>query len=163
MKPKKLMALDALLDESRALVIRLQMAADDLHQDLGLTPGMRALLRHLAEQGPATVPQIARAREVSRQHVQMVVNRFNQLGLIKFVENPEHRRSRLVRLSKRGRKLVAEMDRRERKVWDSMDLKLKRADLDEAAGVLSRIRMLFLSKAWKRTAEKARARAPSKT
>ena len=141
---------------NRAVVVRLQTAADELHEDLGLTPGMRSLLRHLGEQGPATVPQIARARDVSRQHVQMVVNRFHENGLVKFVENPEHRRSRLVRLNKRGRKLVAEMDRREQAVWQALDLEVKRADLDEAADVLSSIRMLFLSKDWRKEVDRSR-------
>ena len=150
MKPKKVLALEALIDESQTLYLALQAARDQLQEDVGLTPGMRSLLRHLKEFGPGTVPDIARSRGVSRQHVQTVVNAFYQRGLVKFVDNPVHQRSRIVRLNKAGKKLVAEMDRREQRIWRVADLKVKRSDLEAAAGVLSRLRRLLESDDWRR-------------
>jgi DNA-binding MarR family transcriptional regulator len=157
MKPKKVVALEALVDQSESVSLGLRDATDEIHADLDLSPGMRSLLRHLAAQGPATVPEIARARGVSRQHVQMVVNRFRERGLVKFIDNPQHQRSRLVRLNKAGKKLVAEMDRREEHIWRVVELKVKRRDLEAAAGVLSRLRRLLDSEDWRRAVEDSRS------
>lgn len=156
MKARKSESLDTLFSESQAVVLRLHQALNELHGDLGLTPGMRDLLRHLAVQGPATVPEIARERGVSRQHVQTVVNRFHQDGLVKFLENPRHRRSRIVRINKRGRRLIAEMDRRQRQIWQALDLDVRRTDLEEAARTLAGVRALFSGKRWRRAVRSSR-------
>jgi hypothetical protein len=40
-----------------------------------MTAGKRGVLKGLDRLGPQTVPQMARARPVSRQHIQTLVNR----------------------------------------------------------------------------------------
>lgn len=60
------------------------------------------LMRLLEEQGPLTVPQLARERQVSRQHVQTVVNELLERGWLELVENPSHKRSKLVRFTPLG-------------------------------------------------------------
>ena len=54
------------------------------------------------ERGPLTVPQIARMRPVARQHIQKLANEMAADGLVVFVDNPAHKRSRLVRLTPEG-------------------------------------------------------------
>lgn len=156
MKPKKVVALESLIDQCRRLSRELRAAADEVHADLELTAGTRVLLRHLSEQGPATVPQIARARNVSRQHVQMVVNRFQALGLVALEENPKHRRSRIVRLTDAGAARVAGMDAREERIWRLLSLNVKRKDLDAAAVVLNRLRRLLDSEEWRQAVSEGR-------
>ena len=79
----------------------------------GLTVGGRAILELLSEGGPATVPDLARALDVSRQAVQRLVNDTVASGHARLSDNPRHRRSQLVGLTERGREVFAEMRREE--------------------------------------------------
>jgi len=153
---KKLESLQGLIGESLALSAELRAAGEEIHDDLGVTPGMRTVLAALAATGPATVPQIARALGVSRQHVQTVVNSFLTRGWVERTENPEHKRSRLVHLTRDGRRLLKEMDRREQSVWRRLDLEVKRVDLDTASDLLFHIRRLLDSDDWRRAVSRAR-------
>lgn len=60
-------------------------------------------LRTLVKEGPMTVPDMARSKPVSRQHCQTIVNTLEAQGLVEFVDNPKHKTSKLVRVTKRGR------------------------------------------------------------
>lgn len=66
--------------------------------------GVRAVLDQLRRHGPMTVPQIGRSQSLSRQFVQRMVNEAG--ALVELVDNPAHRRSRLVRLTDEGRALI---------------------------------------------------------
>jgi DNA-binding MarR family transcriptional regulator len=65
--------------------------------------GEFGVLRTLALDGPQTVPDIARTRPVSRQHCQTIVNGLKAQGFAELIANPRHKRSHLVRITKRGR------------------------------------------------------------
>ena len=65
--------------------------------------GEFGVLRSLVREGPQTVPEIARARPVSRQHCQTIANSLVEQGLAEFVDNPRHKKSKLVRVTKKGR------------------------------------------------------------
>lgn len=65
--------------------------------------GEWGVLRSLVKEGPQTVPEMARTRPVSRQHCQTICNALEAQGLVEFVENPKHKRSKLVRPTKKGR------------------------------------------------------------
>lgn len=65
--------------------------------------GEWGVLRSLVKEGSQTVPEMARARPVSRQHCQTIVNALKAQGLVEFVDNPKHKRSKLVRATKKGR------------------------------------------------------------
>ena len=76
-------------------------------------PGQRGLFMDLSRNGMQTVAAMARARGVSRQHIQTMVNKFHSQGFLEFAENPAHERSKLVGLTSKGRAFVAAMVRRE--------------------------------------------------
>lgn len=63
----------------------------------------RAVMEFLYREAPLAVPEIAARYKVSRQHTQVTVNRLADLGLVRTIENPRHKRSRLVQLSEKGR------------------------------------------------------------
>ncbi|HVK82428.1 MAG TPA: MarR family transcriptional regulator [Verrucomicrobiae bacterium] len=65
--------------------------------------GEWGVLRTLVSEGPMTVPEIARSRPVSRQHCQTIANALEAKGLIEFIDNPKHKRSMLLRITKSGR------------------------------------------------------------
>ena len=100
---------DHLFDETRQLLHALKRWTDTLHADLDLSIAMRAVLEALLREGPTTVPDLARARLVSRQHIQQQVDTMLERGLVRRRPNPAHRRSSLIALSDRGRALIQNM------------------------------------------------------
>jgi DNA-binding MarR family transcriptional regulator len=64
--------------------------------------GAFGFLRSLATLGPLTVPQIAEMRPTSRQRMQRLADELAGDGLVEFVNNPKHRRSKLVQLTPKG-------------------------------------------------------------
>lgn len=55
---------------------------------------------------PLTVAQIGRARGMARQPVQRVADLLAEEGLASYVDNPQHRRARLLTLTPRGREVL---------------------------------------------------------
>src|SRR5215468_4235321 len=64
--------------------------------------GAFGFMRSLAVIGPLTVPQIAQMRPTSRQRMQRLADELAAEGLVEFIDNPKHRRSKLVRLTPKG-------------------------------------------------------------
>jgi DNA-binding MarR family transcriptional regulator len=102
----------AVIRDIRACFNRLKALADAMHRDLGITASMRAVMESLAEK-QQPVPQIARTKGVSRQHIQASVDALLRKGLVELRENPAHKRSRLVTLTAQGQTAFAEIRRRE--------------------------------------------------
>jgi DNA-binding MarR family transcriptional regulator len=65
--------------------------------------GEWGILRLLVRDGPQTVPEMARSRPVSRQHCQTIANALEAQGLVEFIDNPRHKKSKLVRATRKGR------------------------------------------------------------
>jgi DNA-binding MarR family transcriptional regulator len=91
-----------LLSRIPRLCFLLRAVGDGLLADLGVTMAMRGVMASLAAAGPRTVPDLARARPVSRQHVQTIVNDLIAGGLAQTRPNPSHRRSPLIALTDEG-------------------------------------------------------------
>ena len=83
----------------RRLFHRLAEVADEAHRDLGVTASQRAVLETLSNDGPQTVPQIARRKAVTRQHIQILVNGLVERGHVALADNPAHQRSSLAALT----------------------------------------------------------------
>lgn len=113
---------------------------EKLHEREPVTLGMRAVLEYLALHGAATVPQIARGRHVTRQHVQTLVNALLGLGLAATGTNPAHRRSSLVRLTAEGQKTIERMKRREQRLFDRTNVGAKSDEFRRAAATLRAVR-----------------------
>ena len=74
--------------------------------------GAFGFMRSLALLGPLTVPQIAQMRPTSRQRMQRLADELAADGLVEFVDNPKHRRSKLVRLTRKGEASYRELNAR---------------------------------------------------
>jgi len=133
-------ALGQLLDEAVLLARRLSALAAELHGEARLSGERRNLLRELDRRGPQTVPQLARLRSVTRQHVQALVNPLAEHGYVEFVDNPAHRRSHLVRLTPSGKAHLGELDRRETAALSRLEIEASREEIAAAAGVLRAVR-----------------------
>src|SRR5262245_6032955 len=133
----------AVIEEAVALHLRANAVVELLHERPALTNACRGVLRDLARLGPRTVPQLARRRECSRQHVQVLVNRLVADGMAELMDNPDHRRSPLVSLTPAGRGALEAMWRREAELIDELPVGPAVEDLERAAGVLREVRRLL--------------------
>lgn len=106
-------------------------------QGTDLTVPLRAVLELVVSRGPLTVPQLAREFGVTRQSVQVLVDAGVARGLLGFVDNPRHRRSRLVTATAHGRRSFTEVHRREPADLDHVAADLDAEDLARCARVLS--------------------------
>ena len=83
--------------------------ADGYLADSGLTAADRAVLEFLYPNEELTVPEIAHLHDVSRQHIQVTVNRLVESGLVETRANPRHKRSPKIGLSGHGRATFREI------------------------------------------------------
>jgi DNA-binding MarR family transcriptional regulator len=146
---------DSLINETVSLFHRLRVVADQIHHRGEMTGALRSILRGLYKLGEQTVPQMARARAVSRQHVQTLVNQLVAEGLVELTPNPAHKRSPLARLTTLGKKTVDAMNRNEAGLLSKADLRVTDKDLSQAAETLRRVRAYFESDRWKRLLKNA--------
>jgi DNA-binding MarR family transcriptional regulator len=101
--------------------------------------GAFGFLRSLAVIGPLTVPQIAAMRPTSRQRMQRLADELAAGGLVQFIDNPRHRRSKLVRLTRKGEARYRAMSARLLAIASTMGEDLSEADICRAAGVVRRL------------------------
>ena len=137
--------LHAVVDECIVLADRLRWVAEQIHGDEGRRSARRGILRGLARYGPQTVPQLARARSVSRQNIQPVVSALVAEGLVARTKNPAHSRSPLVAISQRGADLVRRMDRNDARVLAAVGIGLDPHELAAAVRTLRAVRIHFES------------------
>ena len=131
------MRLVTLLDEARLLSHALKQWSETLHAELGMTAVMRGLLELILRGGGATVPDMARARGVSRQHVQQQVDALLERGMLERRDNPAHKRSSMIALTDKGRALILSMRAEELNALSRMQIGVSDNALGEAAQVLS--------------------------
>ncbi len=132
----------------RLLFHKLGGAVTDLHEGSGVSGGMRAVLESVITGGPQTVPQMARARPVSRQHIQTLVNELLDAGYVEYQDNPAHRRSKLVGATEKGRKLFSSFRKREIEALSRLSLGITARALEDAGQVLSVLIEKFQSQEW---------------
>jgi DNA-binding MarR family transcriptional regulator len=105
---------------TRRLFRALGQASDRMLSPHGLSAADRAVMEFLYPDQALSVPDIARKYAVSRQHVQVTVNSLVDAKLVMTSENPRHKRSPLVQLTARGRKLFAAILDRDREAIDAL-------------------------------------------
>jgi DNA-binding MarR family transcriptional regulator len=115
-------------------------AGDLLSADEGLTSSRWQVLGAivLAER-PLTVPQIARRMGLTRQSVHATVDRLVSDGLLALAPNADHRRSALVRLTKRGITTYEAIDARQVAWVNRLARGIARSEIDTAVRVLEEI------------------------
>jgi DNA-binding MarR family transcriptional regulator len=130
-------AAEDLINEVRLLYQSLVQIGDRIHRESTITLGMRAVLEYLDRNGDTTVPDMARARRVSRQRIQALVNALGDEALVAAVDNPASRKSPLIRLEPEGAATILEMRRREAR---AMQLDVPETELRQAKRTLERVR-----------------------
>lgn len=89
----------------------LAIEGDRLTQSQGISSARWKVLGALFyAETPQTVSQIARTMGQTRQSVQRLVDIMKQDGLLELLENPEHKRAKLVALTTEGKNTFNKMD-----------------------------------------------------
>lgn len=114
--------------------------SEDLARSVGQTAARWHVLSVVSD-GPRTVPSAARRLGLAPQSVQRVVGDLVTAGLLEAVDNPDHVRSPLMRLTDAGRTVVDELFARSA---DARSAALARADVTagELAGARDVLRRL---------------------
>ena len=144
-KAKQGPALRKVMNQIRVLFHKFAEAGARIHQTDNIAIGKRAVLEDLLVNGPQTIPQMARKRPVSRQHILNLVQPLKEGGDVEFIENPEHKRSFLVVLTDQGREKMQAMLQTEDVVLEKLAQSLKMKDLETTIASLSAIKNLLES------------------
>ena len=101
--------------------------------------GAFGFMRSLALLGPLTVPQIAQMRPTSRQRMQRLADELAAEGLVEFIDNPKHRRSKLVRLTRKGETSYREFNARLLAIAATMGSGLSEPDIRRTTEVVRQL------------------------
>jgi DNA-binding MarR family transcriptional regulator len=101
--------------------------------------GAFGFMRSLALLGPLTVPQIAEMRPTSRQRMQRLADELAAEGLVEFVDNPKHRRSKLVRLTRQGGARYRELNARFLGIAATVGVPIAEADIRNATEIVRQL------------------------
>jgi DNA-binding MarR family transcriptional regulator len=101
--------------------------------------GAFGFMRSLALLGPLTVPQIAGIRPTSRQRMQQLADELAAEGLVEFIDNPRHRRSMLVRLTRKGNARYRELSARFLAMASTMGVDLNEEDIRTTLAIVRRL------------------------
>src|SRR5258705_3061979 len=111
---------------------------ESLARPAGQTTARWQLLA-MVENGPATVSQTARTLGLARQSVQRVADVLEDAGLVRYTDNPHHRRAQLVELTETGRRALSEIQAAQRPWADAIGGAVGASDLRKATDVLDRL------------------------
>jgi DNA-binding MarR family transcriptional regulator len=101
--------------------------------------GAFGFMRSLALLGPLTVPQIALMRPTSRQRMQRLADELAADGLVTFIDNPKHRRSKLLQLTHKGDMRYRELNARFLAIASKMGTALSEAEIRNATEIVQRL------------------------
>jgi DNA-binding MarR family transcriptional regulator len=101
--------------------------------------GAFGFMRSLDILGPLTVPQIAEMRPTSRQRMQRLADELAAEGLVEFIDNPKHRRSKLVRLTPKGDARYRDLNSRFLSIASTMSVALAEADIRKTTEIVRSI------------------------
>jgi DNA-binding MarR family transcriptional regulator len=101
--------------------------------------GAFGFMRSLALIGPLTVPQIAQMRPTSRQRMQRLADELAAVGLVEFVDNPKHRRSKLVRLTPKGHARYRALNRRFLAIASTLGVGLSEETIRRTSEIVRRL------------------------
>jgi DNA-binding MarR family transcriptional regulator len=101
--------------------------------------GAFGFMRSLALLGPLTVPQIAQMRPTSRQRMQRLAEELAAEGLVKFIDNPKHRRSKLVQLTPKGDARYRELNARFLVIASTMGVALSEAKIRKTTTIVRQL------------------------
>jgi DNA-binding MarR family transcriptional regulator len=85
------------------------------------------------------VPQIAEMRPTSRQRMQRLADELAAEGLVEFIDNPKHRRSKLVRLTRKGEARYRELSARFLAITSTMGAELGEEEIRRTVEIVRQL------------------------
>jgi DNA-binding MarR family transcriptional regulator len=101
--------------------------------------GAFGFMRSLALLGPLTVPQIAQMRPTSRQRMQRLADELAAEGLVHFIDNPKHLRSKLVQLTPKGETRYRDLNARFLAIASTLGVGLSEGDIRRTTQIVRRL------------------------
>jgi DNA-binding MarR family transcriptional regulator len=120
-------------------VIRLEAHFSRAGESIAASAGQtlaRWLTLEMVADRPATVAQIAKRLDLTRQSVQRIADLLERDRLTEYVDNPAHRTSMLVRLTPEGRTTLHAIQAAQRAWSNRVGATIGEANLRHAAGVV---------------------------
>jgi DNA-binding MarR family transcriptional regulator len=116
-------------------------SGDELTRDLGQTSSRWQVLGAIRSRED-TVSGIARVMGLTRQSVQRTTDLLAEDGLVEYVDNPVHRRAKLVRLTDRGRAFLGDLAPRQAAWANGLAKAIKRdaAQIEQVKRLLADLR-----------------------
>jgi DNA-binding MarR family transcriptional regulator len=139
MTSRKAEAVAELLLDIAACFFRIRAAGQKTGLITSWGGGAFGFMRTLAMLGPLTVPQIAEMRPTSRQRMQRLADELTADGLVEFIDNPKHRRSKLVQLTRKGAARYREMSGRFLAMASSIGGELNETEIRKTAAVIRQL------------------------
>lgn len=116
----------------------LMRSGDGMMRDLGVSSARWQVMGAIKDR-PRTVAQIARFFESTRQGVLWVVTALVKDGLVELIDNPDHKRAKLVQFTDRGREVNEEIERRQIAWANQLGARFSLAEIRNATEVLKRL------------------------
>lgn len=116
-------------------------AGDRLAKPLHLSSARWKVVGAIDQQGPLSVSKIARNMGLTRQTVQRLANEMKVGQFIGYAPNPDHRRAKLVRLTKKGRRVMKILNQRQIHWADKIAAGVNTEELEAALGLIKKLRM----------------------
>lgn len=132
-------ALTDLILEVFRLNGRLLAAGDRLTRPAGQTSARWQVLGAL-DGGPMPVSEIARTMGLTRQSVQRTADRLEADGIVTYLDNPAHRRAKLVALTEEGRSCLDRITRQQIAWVNGLAGGTSAADIIRALTILRAVR-----------------------
>lgn len=138
-------SLEMLIWQIRRVFHLLASRSGELLKDMNINPSQRAVLEFLTKEEKQTVPAIARQYDVSRQHIQQIVNELLEKGLVETTYNPAHKRSVFLQLTRAGRAVFETIQHREAQLLAQISRHFSLKDMQTVQGTLTRLSELLRS------------------
>lgn len=114
-------------------------AGDLLSGSAGLTSARWQVLG-VVDHSPASVADVARVMGLRRQSVQVTADALERDGYIAYVDNPHHRRAKLISLTKEGERALRMVEARHATWANRLGKRVERATLQAALDGLRAVR-----------------------
>ena len=117
---------------------------DVLTKDLGLSSARWKVLGALVLSNTSmTVPQIAHSMGQSRQSVQRLTDALEKDGFVDYLNNPHHKKAKLVMLSQKGKEIYKLLDKKQKPWGNSAATGISFSDMQTALSVLRKMSQRF--------------------
>ena len=145
---EKMIAFHMLAESNMALNQSLLEGIKKVHKNDELSDPKRQVLMTVHRHGPQTVPQIARKKKFSRQHILNLVNEFVADGYIDLVKNPDHKTSKLIQLTAKGLQAIEKMNEFETEIFSRLEINVSIEEMNQAKDTMNKIQRIFESSHW---------------